>query len=74
MAALISRYWAIMGVAREASSLREALEAAVPVRSALPALVPISAMVKGGSCSLSPAQGRPGTELGKGLFREQHLL
>jgi len=57
-----------MGVARDAASLRAALAAHVPATPASPALVSVSAMVKGGSFSFPPAQGHPVAELWERTF------
>src|SRR5262245_27552244 len=55
-----------MGVARDASSLRGAPSPAAK-SSALPALVSVSAMVKGGNRSPFPAQGMRSISWGKGF-------
>ena len=65
MAALISKYWAIIGVARAASSLREAFGVAAPSREPPAALIPVSAMAQGVASRASPHKGMATNRWGK---------
>jgi len=57
-----------LSAVKMALEMRAALAAHVPATPASPALVSVSAMVKGGSFSFPPAQGHPVAELWERTF------